>query len=312
MFRQIDTSGDGVLTLDEATPGTRSFLNRIFKEAGKGPNDRLSRGEFRAAYERLHSKDVGSEKPATNGGKSLGPTGAPTDDAPPEGLRFIDADGDGKITKAEWSKFTQSFTRLDRDKDNAVDANELKATGGAADVLAKLGDANGDGKIIRAEWARLVQNFARYDENKDNALEEAELIKVAEANATAATGSASLAGGKSSGPVLWRGRIEGREQIELLVTGNRIEGRMIGGPNGGQSLGAGTFVMTGDGKTGNMDATYTEGPQAGETCLGVYRLEGNTLQWCVNNRNGRPSSLQPGDSRATGNWLMTLTRVDNP
>src|SRR4051812_2042327 len=53
-----------------------------------------------------------------------------------------------------------------------------------------------------------------------------------------------------SGPTRWRGNIEGRGQIELVIERNHVSGRDIGG--GGQSLGAGTFSMTGDGKTGNM------------------------------------------------------------
>lgn len=65
--------------------------------------------------------------------------------------------------------------------------------------------------------------------------------------------------------------------------------------------------MTGDGKTGNMDAVYTEGDRRGDVCLGIYRLEGDTLVWCVNNKGGRPQSLSGGN----GNWLLTLTRVDN-
>jgi hypothetical protein len=65
--------------------------------------------------------------------------------------------------------------------------------------------------------------------------------------------------------------------------------------------------MTGNGQAGNMDATYTEGPQRGETCLGIYQLQGDRLLWCVNNRGGRPQSFTGGN----GSWLMTLSRVPN-
>ena len=296
MFRQLDTSGDGVLTMDEATVGTRSFMERIFKEAGKGPSDRVTRDEFLTAHERLRSKPAPSAEPARTGSE-----------APPAGLGFIDTNGDDAISRAEWSKFTQTFSRLDADKDNALDATELAATGGAAKLLMQLADANGDTKISRVEWGKLVQSFARMDANRDNSLDEAELQKVADAAVASASGSASLAGGKSaakSGPILWRGNIESRGQIELLVTGNHVVGREIGN-GGGDSLGAGTITMTGDGKSGNMDAVYTEGNRAGQTCLGIYKLDGDTLIWCVNNRGGRPQSLSGGG----GSWLLTLTRV---
>lgn len=63
--------------------------------------------------------------------------------------------------------------------------------------------------------------------------------------------------------------------------------------------------MTGDGKTGNMDAVYTEGDRRGDVCLGIYKLEGDNLIWCVNNKGGRPQNFYGGN----GNWLLTLTRV---
>lgn len=310
VFRKLDSSGDGVLTMDEATLATRSMLERAFKEAGKQPSDRLTREEFRAVYERLHAKSATGAKSPAAGSSGSESAKASSDSAPPEGLRFIDADGDGSISKSEWSKFTQNFSRLDADKDTFIDSTELQATGGAAELLTKLADANGDGKIARLEWARLIKSFSRYDANHDGALDESELNKVAESAVAAASGSASLPGGSSksaanAGPTLWRGRIEGRSQIELLINGNVIEGREIG-PQGGDSLGAGTFVMTGDGKTGNMDAVYTDGPRAGQVCLGIYRIEGNTVQWCVNNKGVRPVEMRGGN----GNWMLTLTKVE--
>lgn len=307
LFRRVDVSGDGVLTMSEATPASRTFLERIFKEAGKAATESVSRDEFRAAYERLHSKpDTGDTSKASPGGEPA----AVGSGEPPAGLQYIDTDADDAISRSEWSKFTQAFHRLDVDKDGGLSAEELAATGGAAELLAELADTNADGKVLRAEWARLAQRFARVDTNRDGALDEAELKKAAEAAVAAASGKASLpAGGSKSaiskGPTLWRGQIEGRSRIELLITGNRIEGRELGGR--GENLGTGTFTMTGDGKSGNMDAVYTEGPRSGETCLGIYRLEGNTLTWCVNNRGGRPQDFSGG----RGSWLLTLTLVDD-
>ena len=324
--------------MDEATFGNRALLERLFKAAGKQPTDSLTRDEFLAAYQRPRAKAAtSSSKTSANSASSAERPNSSADESQSSPLKFADADGDGKISRAEWSKFKQSFSHLDADKDNALDSNELQATGGSAELLMKLGDANGDGKISRIEWGKLVQGFARLDANHDNSLELAELEKVADEATASASGSASLSGsgGKSvakSGPTLWRGRIEGRGQIELLVNGNQVIGREIGGggPGGGRgpgpgpggppgpggmgpggpgggggSLGSGTIVMTGDGKSGNMDAVYTEGQHAGEECLGIYKLDGDTLLWCVNNRGGRPQSFSGGG----GNWLLTLTRV---
>jgi uncharacterized protein (TIGR03067 family) len=238
---------------------------------------------------------------------------APAQDAAaPASIKYMDADGNDAITRAEWSKFAQSFNQLDGDKDNTLTAEEMAAAGDSARLLTDLADLNRDGKVTRIEWARAIQSFARWDADRNQALSLAELKSAADTALAAAKGSANLPGSKKTatqpaGPTMWRGRIEGRGEIELTVTGNTVVGREIQGGQGGRGLGTGTIVMTGNGQAGNMDATYTEGPQRGETCLGIYQLQGDRLLWCVNNRGGRPPSLAGGN----GSWLMTLTRVPN-
>jgi uncharacterized protein (TIGR03067 family) len=309
VFRQLDKSGDGVLSMDEATVGTRSFLERIFKAAGKSPGDTVTREEFSKAQEQLRSKSPTSSAKSATANPSAADSARAANKEPPNGIGFIDTSGDGAISRGEWSKLAQAFRSLDVDKDNSLSGDELQATGGAQELLIKLGDADADGQISRAEWIGLSQSFARFDTNQDKSLDLAELEKAAEAMTVAASGAASLGGNKAvtnSGPTLWRGAIEGRGGIELLVNGNLVVGREYGPDGPGGSLGAGRIMMTGDGKSGNMDAVYTAGPQAGQVCLGIYRLEGDNLLWCVNNRGWRPLLF----TATTGDWLMTLTRVD--
>lgn len=243
---------------------------------------------------------------------TIGLTGVATaQDAPrPASIRTMDADGNNGVSRAEWSKFAQTFGQLDADKDNALSAAELEGLADSASLFTDLADLNRDGKLTRIEWARAIQNFARWDSNRSQSLELTELTTAAEAAVAASKGSANLPGSsrtasQPAGPTMWRGNIDGRGQIELLVNGNRIVGREPGGGGQGRSLGAGTFTMTGNGQSGNMDATYTEGPQQGQTCLGIYVLQGDRLLWCVNNRGGRPQSMATGN----GSWLMTLSRV---
>lgn len=231
-------------------------------------------------------------------------------------IKVADANGDGKLSRTEWGSLAQKFRSWDADKDNALDSAELEETD-EVELVMKLADADGDGKVARAEWAQFAQAFPRLDKGRDGSIDRDELEAAAKSSAARAAGTASLAGNNNpranAGPTVWRGNIEGRGQIELTVTGNQIVGRELrGGPGGGGggggpgSLGAGTFTMSGDGRSGNMDAVYTQGPQAGQTCLGIYQLNGDTLTWCVSNRNGqRPQAFTGGG----GNWLMVLQRV---
>jgi len=246
-----------------------------------------------------------TEKPAAD------PDSASVDDADkPSLLKIADTSRDGKIIRTEWTAFVQKFRTYDVDGDNAIDEQELEVTGAVAELL-NLADADQDKKITRTEWAALSQSFNKLDKNRDAALDATELRNAADSSLARATGTATLPGARArqnAGPTTWRGQIEGRSQIELVVNGNVIVGREIGGGGNGNSLGSGTFTMTGDGRSGNMDATYTEGPQRGQTCMGIYMIEGDTLRWNVNNRGTRPVDFSGGN----GNWPMVLQRVTTP
>ena len=201
LFRQLDTSGDGVLTMDDATVGTRSLLERVFKEADKGPGDRVTHDEFISTHERLRNKSA--------------PGAAKTPPASSSSARLFagrrpDASSRDRVHRRQfrWCHFAcrvvevaQNFSRLDGDKDNSLSSTELEPAGGAAELLMQLADLNGDGKITRVEWGKLVQSFTRLDANSDKSLDEAELQKVAEATVASASGSASLSGGGKSGEI---------------------------------------------------------------------------------------------------------------
>lgn len=271
---------------------------------------KLSAADRNYLSNRAGSKPVVA-KPADSKSTATKPADAPAaDDGSKSALmKLADTSGDGKIVRTEWTKLTQSFREYDVDKDNALDETELEATK-AAEVLLNLADSDQDKKITRTEWAALSQSFAKLDKNRDASLDDPELRGAAESSLARASGTATLPGAKKAdtGPTTWRGTIEGRSQIELVVTGNVIVGREIGGGGQGRDLGTGTFTMTGDGKSGNMDPVYTEGPQQGQVCMGIYEMEGDTLRWCVNNRGQRPRDFTGGG----GNWPMVLTRVVNP
>ncbi|MCE9608119.1 MAG: EF-hand domain-containing protein [Planctomycetia bacterium] len=246
---------------------------------------------------------------ATDGAAAGEPKPTPT-------LKPADADGDGKITRAEWTRFAQSFRRFDANKDNSVDLAELSADEAASNersgesiVLVPV-DTNGDGKLSRAEWTALAASFKRIDADGNGALDLAEFQTLVDAkNAASKPGDvAALRAG------LWRGAIvEKRGEnpnsgtpIELLIAGNRIAGRDLSKSKKGDepNLGVGTFVASGKADIGYLDAQYLDGTD--RICLGIFRMQGDTLYWCVSNRTGqRPEDFVT----ANGFWLMILKRV---
>jgi hypothetical protein len=243
---------------------------------------------------------------------------APADDPAkkPETLKPIDEDGDGKVTRVEWSKFTQSFIRLDANKDAAVDLAELQAAGQTTDtpLILAPADANRDGKLTRPEWSAMVKSFKQLDGNGDGSFDLAELQAAAKyvAEATKDGGRPPIIG-------MWRGWIvdgrgenpnRGTMQIELSITPDRIAGREVG-PRGDSppDLGIGAYSLTGNAKQGFLDARYLTGPQTGQTCLGVFRFEDDVFYWCCSNRGNRPNDF----ITSGGWWLMILRRVpQNP
>lgn len=231
-------------------------------------------------------------------------------------LKPIDDDGDGKVTRAEWSRFVQSFTRYDLDKDAAVSLAELQTAAETQDVplILQPADANRDGKLTRTEWSRMAQSFKQIDANRDGTIELAELQAAIDAQVEAAklVGVAPITG-------LWRGWIVdgrgenpngGMSQIELAITADRIAGREVGKQgNSPPDLGVGSYSQTGNVQGGYLDALYIDGPHSGQLCLGVFRLEKDVLYWCASNRTGtRPNEFITGN----GFWLMILRRVPEP
>lgn len=235
-------------------------------------------------------------------------------------LKPADADGDGRVTRAEWGQLMQRFGKLDVNHDAAVSLAELQAAAESSDtpVVFSLADADGDGKLVRGEWKRMAQSFRRLDGDHNGTLELPELE--AAAAQTAEVIRAVRAIPKLDG--LWQGWIvDGRGeipnagimQIELAISGSAIAGREIKPLRPGASpmagavpdLGVGTLVMTGNGRIGMLDAMYTSGPHSGQVCLGIFRREADVLYWCASNRSGyRPDVFATG----SGCWLMILHR----
>ncbi|MEO6214535.1 MAG: EF-hand domain-containing protein [Sphingomonas sp.] len=109
------------------------------------------------------------------GAAALAGQAAPADQAAPGGrgagmMMRADTNGDGKISRAEFAAISeQRFTRMDKNSDGAVTADELgdmAGRGPGGGVMAA--DTDHDGKVSHAEFtAMATARFARMDANSD-------------------------------------------------------------------------------------------------------------------------------------------------
>lgn len=96
----------------------------------------------------------------------------------------LDADGDGKLSRAEATnhkKLDKGFDNIDSNKDGFITADEIKSHK-AKNSMRKLVviDASKDGLISRdeadAKSPVIAKNFDKLDSNKDNLISRSELM----------------------------------------------------------------------------------------------------------------------------------------
>src|SRR5690606_21236761 len=135
-FKKFDKDGDGKVTKDEL-PNEKAF-----ERFDKDQDGVITRQEF-----------AGAGKPGA------GQPGGQFDAL----VKAADKNGDGKITKAEAGDAAW-FAKLDQNKDDVIDAEELEKArkamganqgdgkaGGQFDAILKRLDKDGDGKLTKAE-----------------------------------------------------------------------------------------------------------------------------------------------------------------
>lgn len=97
---------------------------------------------------------------------------------PPKGdfIQHFDKDGDGKVSKQEFTGPDAHFSRLDKNGDGYVDASE-KPTGPPKGNPIQHLDKDGDGKLSKAEFPGPDDHFDRFDKDGDGFLSESEAPK---------------------------------------------------------------------------------------------------------------------------------------
>lgn len=195
VFDRYDKDGDGKVTVAEF-PGSRPQFDAI----DTNRDGQLTFEEFKGsaaarALLRARSRDQNEPRPRVDAA-----------DLARDRLRNLarwDRNGDGRITRAEWSGAELGFRTLDLDgngvlegrdralapppRDDDTDLRELlavfKTTVAGKEALLERHDRNKDGELSRAEAAsgKLAKLFDRADRNGDGKLDGDELDRVAAA-----------------------------------------------------------------------------------------------------------------------------------
>lgn len=292
MFRSLDTNKDGQLSLGDVASNNRSMLEQILRMAKKPTSGTVSRTEFDKVFEEHQAQTRSGNRPPNSGTPA---TPSPSEETPAVGrhsgdfsealLKLCDADGDGRLTRAEWNRLPQLWERLDVNKDGTLDASEREAIG---DLVSA--PATGTQTSPRTRPT----------------------TPAGQGTSPPAEKPAAAAAGLNG---VWRGWVvqgtgedanSGEMELELTIDGKNIVGKELGTHRGpAEGLGSGTYTLGGDGKSGSLDAEQATGAHAGRTYMGVYERTGDTLKWCVTGRGRQRPATMATDK---GNYLLILNR----
>jgi Ca2+-binding EF-hand superfamily protein len=179
-FQNLDANNDTVIEREEVPEDGRAAFDRLLAKGDSNKNGKLEADEFRTLALKLRAL-------AQGGGGFSG-----------QRLKAMDKDGDGKVSKAEFTGPELLFQRLDADKDDFVTTEEVlnfrgkpavgeprpqtepandapRARRAALLERLKAMDKDGDGSISKAEFKGREPLFNRLDTDKDGTLSREEV-----------------------------------------------------------------------------------------------------------------------------------------
>jgi hypothetical protein len=163
-FDAMDTNNDGVITKTEWRGTERAFQNQDWNGDG-----RLS-GQEVALGGRRNSNFEEADHIPNRYERYVSWTQA--------GFNNLDHNRDRKISSNEWHFDLETFRRVDRNRDGALDQTEF--LGGDVDDVRDTSfddlDWNNNGRVERAEWTGTPAVFTNLDRNRDGVLSRFEVV----------------------------------------------------------------------------------------------------------------------------------------
>lgn len=163
-FQEMDDNNDGIITREEWNGSDRSF--EVHDWNGDG---RLSGPEVR-----IGARRTVTEAPDHTPGRYERYV-----DWTRSGFTALDHNRDNRITANEWHFDTQTFRRVDANRDNNISLAEFLGEGDGDDDRDDNFDDldyNNNGRVERGEWHGSLAEFRRLDTNGDGILSRYEVV----------------------------------------------------------------------------------------------------------------------------------------